>query len=336
MRFLAGLGLGGAMPNAATLASEIVPRRHRPFAVTLTIVCVPLGASLGAFLAGMLLPTIGWRGLFGIGGAAALIVGVVLWRWLPESPRYLFRHPQRWPELATVLHRMGHDTSSRATFIDTTEHSTATASVGQLFAAVLRRDTIALGVAFFCCLLAVYASLSWVPAMLTGAGLSIGSAARGLFAFNMGGVVGAIAGAMLIARLGSRVTIVGMAIGAIAGAAVMASMRIDAAGAAGVTAMLALTGGLINAVQTTMYALAAHVYPTALRATGVGTAAGVGRIGAVLSTYAGAWALEGGGTFGFFILLAVAMAVVSAALSTVERHIQGHAEPRASDAYAQA
>src|ERR1700752_1541873 len=69
LRFLAGLGLGGAMPNAAALASEYVPRRHRPFAITLTIVCVPLGGTLAAFVAGYVMPVFGWRTLFAIGGA---------------------------------------------------------------------------------------------------------------------------------------------------------------------------------------------------------------------------------------------------------------------------
>ena len=64
LRFLAGLGLGGAMPNAAALASEYVPRRQRPFAVTLTIVCIPLGGTLAALLAGRVLPLYGWRALF--------------------------------------------------------------------------------------------------------------------------------------------------------------------------------------------------------------------------------------------------------------------------------
>ena len=100
LRFLAGLGLGGALPNAAALASEYVPRRHRPFAVTLTIVCVPLGGTLAALLAGRVLPVLGWRWLFVIGGVLPLAAAVVLMRYLPESPRYLARHPERWPELA--------------------------------------------------------------------------------------------------------------------------------------------------------------------------------------------------------------------------------------------
>ena len=89
-----------------------------------------------------------------------------------------------------------------------------------------------------------------------------------------------------------------------------------------VLALLAWTGGLINAVQTTMYALAAHVYPTGIRATGVGTTLAVGRMGGVLSTYAGSWALEHGGAPRMFTLLAAAMTVVFVALGAVRRHIQ--------------
>src|SRR5262245_26627723 len=68
LRFFAGVGLGGAMPNAATLASEYVPRDRRPFAVTLTIVCIPLGGMLAARLAGDIIPEYGWRPLFMAGG----------------------------------------------------------------------------------------------------------------------------------------------------------------------------------------------------------------------------------------------------------------------------
>ena len=75
LRFFAGLGLGGAMPNAAALVSEYVPRRHRPFAVTLTIVCIPLGGSLAGFVGGLILPVYGWRALFLVGGILPLRPG---------------------------------------------------------------------------------------------------------------------------------------------------------------------------------------------------------------------------------------------------------------------
>jgi AAHS family 4-hydroxybenzoate transporter-like MFS transporter len=126
---------------------------------------------------------------------------------------------------------------------------------------------------------------------------------------------------VLIGRFGSRITMLAMAAGAIAGAVLLASVSIGAQSAFAVLAMLAWTGGLINAVQTTMYALAAHVYPTAIRATGVGTAVAFGRIGGVVSPYAGAWALESGGPSQLFLFIAATMTVVFAALASVGNHV---------------
>ena len=93
--------------------------------------------------------------------------------------------------------------------------------------------------------------------------------------------------------------------------------------------MLAWTGGLINAVQTTMYALAAHVYPTEIRATGVGTAVAFGRIGGVVAPYAGSWALESGGGSLLFGVIAATLTVVFAALASLRNHI-----PRAATVHA--
>jgi MFS transporter, AAHS family, 4-hydroxybenzoate transporter len=321
LRFLAGLGLGGAMPNAAALASEYVPRRHRPFAVTLTIVCVPLGGSIAAFMGGQILPVFGWRLLFIIGGLLPLALALVLWRALPESPRFLARHPARWPELAHILQRIGVPTPAGASFVDLAETHTHT-SVRSLFIPELRRDTFALWGAFFSCMLAVYVAFNWVPAMMTGAGLALSVASNGLLAFNLGGVAGAILGGLLISRIGSRPTMLALTAGAAVGALVLARMTIDASSPhAPIITMLGLTGTLINAAQTTMYALAAHVYPTSVRATGVGTAVAVGRIGGVLSTYAGSIALEAGGSAAFFAAIAASMLVSCGCLAMVRRHV---------------
>ena len=85
--------------------------------------------------------------------------------------------------------------------------------------------------------------------------------------------------------------------------------------------MLTITGGLINAIQTTMYALATNVYPSGVRATGVGAATAVGRTGAIVSGYAGPWALTFGGSTSYFALIAGAMAVCLVALASVKRHV---------------
>jgi AAHS family 4-hydroxybenzoate transporter-like MFS transporter len=320
LRFLAGLGFGGAMPNAAALASEYVPLSRRPLAVTLTIVCIPLGGTLAGVLGSVILPSYGWRALFLVGGALPLLLAALLWRALPESPRYLARQRTRWPELLALLTRLGHDVRPDAEIVDSRERHIARASIAALVVPGFRRDTLAIGAAFFFCLFSVYMAITWVPSLLTGAGFDVTIANYGLTAFNLGGVGGALGGAAVFGRLGSRATMLAMTAGAIGGCLLLAGTAIGEQSPARVLAMLAWTGGLINAVQTTMYALAAHIYPAAIRATGVGTALAVGRVGGVVSPYAGAWALESGPSR-LFALIAGTLAAVFVALAAVRAHI---------------
>src|SRR5262249_52385316 len=239
--------LGGAMPNAAALSSEYVPRRDRPFAVTLTIVCIPLGGTLAAFVGGRMLPAVGWRALFAIGGVLSIAAAAIAMRTLPESPRYLSRHRERWPELRRTLRWIGHDVTEENVFVDSSEKTIQRGSVRMLWTADFRRDTLALSGAYFFCLLAVYLAFNWVPAMLSGAGLGLIVASNALAAFNLGGVAGAIGGGLLIARLGSRPAMVGMAAIAVAGALALAAMHIGASSRPfGIVGMLGITGGAIN------------------------------------------------------------------------------------------
>jgi AAHS family 4-hydroxybenzoate transporter-like MFS transporter len=103
LRFAAGMGLGGAMPNAAALAAEYVPARKRALAVTLTIVCVPLGGTLAGLIAIPALPAFGWRALFVMGGIVPIVAALALRRVLPESPRYLAARPARWNDHPPLL-----------------------------------------------------------------------------------------------------------------------------------------------------------------------------------------------------------------------------------------
>lgn len=321
LRFLAGVGLGGAVPNATALVSEYTPHRQRPFAVTLTIVCVPLGGTLVGVMGAEIIPVLGWRALFIAGGAIPLLVAILLAFALPESPRYLARRSHRWQQLSRILGRMGHTLDDSVSFADPGEAAVKRVSVGALLIPEFRHDTLLLWAAFFFGLLTVYTSFSWMPAMLTGAGLDVATASRGLAAFNLGGVAGAIGAALLIVRIGSRPAMLGLAAIAIAGALALAIMPINAsASTSAIILMIAITGGAINAVQTTMYALAAHVYPTDVRVTGVGTASAVGRIGGLLSSFAGAWVIGHGGSVSFFVLTAAAMTATLLALALLRRH----------------
>jgi MFS transporter, AAHS family, 4-hydroxybenzoate transporter len=331
LRFLAGLGLGGAMPNAATLASEYVPRRQRPVAVTLTIVSIPLGGALAGEVAALVIPSQGWRVLFGVCGAVPVLAAVVLWKILPESPKFLARHPDRWAELTHLLRRSGHavpDDAHYAPAADAAPASTSGAKIGALFRGSLARDTVALWASFFFCLMVVYVVVLLLPALLTSAaaGFDQPTASRALAISNYGGVAGAVLGALAMQRFGSRLAMLAMALGAVLCGVVLAMLPLDPREPLTLLATILLAGACMNGVQTTMYALAAHVYPTAIRSTGVGTAVAVGRIGNVLAAYAGSLAIDRGGASGYFLLWSVLMLLVCTALAAIKRHVPASGE----------
>ena len=86
---MAGIGLGGALPNAAALISEFTPASRRTLAVSASIVCIPLGGVVGGFVASWLMPAFGWRALFAVSGAIPALAILLLWTLVPESPRFL-------------------------------------------------------------------------------------------------------------------------------------------------------------------------------------------------------------------------------------------------------
>lgn len=318
LRAIGGLGMGAAMPNAATLLAEFAPRRRRSLAVTLGIVCIPLGGVGGGFIAAALLPNHGWQSLFLIGGILPALVALMLWWALPESPQFLAGKPARRAELIAMLRRIGLAVGDGAPLHFAAAPTPARSGVAGLFTAPVRRDTSLLWIAFFACLLSTYMVASWAPTLLGDAGLSLSLASLSVATFNIGGVIGAIAAALLIPMFGSRVVMLAMAAGGVLVAIGLAAAD-GAIPTAALLALLAIEGGFINAAQTSLYVLASHVYSARQRATGVGTASGFGRNGAIVSSFVGAAVLAAGWS-AYFLTLAAGMAVVTLALALITRH----------------
>lgn len=321
LRFVAGLGIGGALPGSTTMTAEFTPARRRTLAVTATIVCYPLGGMIAGLFAGAVLPAYGWRGLFWIGGLFPIAYSALLFFVLPESPRFLSRKPIRWPELTKLLSRMGRPTAVNAIFVDTAEQKVEQhAGFSSLFDRGRARDTMAIWAAFFMCLLAVYSAFSWLPTMLASEGLSPAVAGSGLTAYNFGGVFGALICAVVITRFGSRWPIAICCAGAAATAYLL--QGVDVAQNTNLfIAGIGLHGLFVNAVQCSLYALCAFVYPTLVRATGTASALAFGRLGAILSSFAGAAVITGGGAHAYLTLLGSAMAVTLVAMMVLRKHI---------------
>jgi len=221
------------------------------------------------------------------------------------------------------MRRMGHNLPADVTYVDNDGNAATSskATLGDIFAPAYLRDTLALCASFFFCLMVNYIGILLIPVVFTQSGFERPAANRVLELFNYGGVAGAIIGAFFIKRMGSRVAMLGMSVMAVVVGLALARMTVSAPASFMLMTLMILGGALLNGVQTTMYALAAHVYPTAIRATGVGTAVGFGRIGGVLSPSVGQWALDSGGASGYFRIIAVTMSVAFVALAAVKRHI---------------
>ncbi len=321
LRFVAGLGIGGALPSATTMTAEYTPARLRTVAVTATIVCYPLGGMVAGLFSSVILPGYGWRTLFWLGGTFAMASSVVLYFVMPESPRFLARRPSRWPELGKLLSRMARPTAAGTAFTDVSEQA-AEKRTGftSLFSGGQARDTLAIWAAFFMCLLASYSAFSWLPTMLAAEGLSPAVAGSGLTAYNLGGVFGALICAWTIAHFGSRWPLAICCLGAAASAYLL--QGVDVAQNTNLFIVgIGLHGLFVNAAQSTMYALCAYVYPTAVRATGTASALGFGRFGAILSSFVGAAVITAGGATAYLTLLGSAMLATLVALMIVRRHI---------------
>ncbi|MEX3982243.1 MFS transporter [Paraburkholderia sp. EG287A] len=324
LRFLAGLGIGGALPCAAIIAVEFAPARLRSIVVTATVVSYPVGGIVAGLLSARLLSSAGWRGLFVLGGILPILFSFLLFAALPESPRYLVRQHGRNNELRRLLARIRGPIPDGTHIIDASEREANTngqnVRLTDLYSRQWLRDSVALSAVFFMCLLALYSAYSWLPAMLVSAGMDARVASGGLTAYNLGGLVGALLCAWLVGRGGSRLILLGASSGAVSSAFLL-SRLFPEMGAVALIVTIGVHGFFVSGVQGPMYALAAHLYPTEMRARGIGAATGFGRLGAIVSAFAGASIITLGGATGFFALLAVAMLLALLSIALIQRHI---------------
>lgn len=320
-RFIAALGLGGAMPNAISLVAEYTPSRSRSLAVSFVAVCVPLGGFIGGFVSAVVLPDMGWRPLFIIGGMAPIALAVALIFLLPESPAFLLRQQGGQELVARYLRRMGLKVQEGQQFAnDTKSIGTDKDSGGfsALFSPALRRDTVALCGAFLACLFAVYACFNWLPTLMTQRGYDLATASIALTMFNLGGVIAALLGGWTADRFGTRLPLSILTVSIIGSALLLALVPL---GKVAILLLLMVLGAGIAGSQSVLTALAAHVYPTQLRSTGVGISIGFGRLGGIFSAFAGAYMLAVGGSIAFFAMIAVSGLFAVVAINIVSRHL---------------
>jgi AAHS family 4-hydroxybenzoate transporter-like MFS transporter len=314
IRFLTGLGLGGAMPNAVAMTSEFSPHRRRATMVMIMFCGFSVGAALGGLLAAALIPQFGWRSVFVAGGLAPLLLVPILALRLPESVRFLALTGRAHARVAQLLGLI----NPKAAFAPATRFVVREPGLAGIPVLHLFRDgrapvTLLLWVVFFMSLLDLYFLSNWLPTVLNDLGASVSASAVIGSMLQVGGVVGTFALGSVIDRFSFRalalvyfaaVFAVG-AIGQLGHSVVLVTLAIFAAG-------FCIVGGQIAA-----NALAATYYPTSVRATGVGWALGIGRVGSIVGPLVGGALLTAKWSTGsvFIAAAAAALCVALAAFS---------------------
>jgi AAHS family 4-hydroxybenzoate transporter-like MFS transporter len=318
--------MGGAMPNSTALMFEFAPLIWRQVATSVALVGVPLGGMLGAALARAVVPELGWRALFVVGGVIPGVLALVMWRLMPESPRYLSTRPERAEELSRLINRIaGTDIASAASRFVGGVSAAAGSTLAAIFERALRRDTLILWLIFFTNVFSIYFFFNWLPTVLSAANLDFGVAVSGSLYFNLGGVIGSLVASALVTRYGSRLVLGVVAAAAVASVIGIARNAVFTDGGDNVASLMlamALAGACVNAVQIGMFSVAANVYPTHCRSTGVGWSLAVARFGGIVSSFAGAAFFSMGmQPQQFFLFIAGTLAVTFIGVTVLRRHI---------------
>jgi len=277
LRFLAGIGLYAAVPNAIVLINEFAPSRLKATWVVLMFTGFTLGNVAAGLVAASLIPVHGWQIMFVLGGLLPIPLAIVLIFILPESVRFLTEHEQRWNELATVLRKMRPDmvipSHARFTIHETRQRKF---SYSLLFAGPLLAITPLLWLFYIANSMATFFTSGWLPSLMQSAGFSPTDAALTASLNSVGATIGGLFAGVIMDKLGLKA----IALFPLAGAAI--SFVIGYPMPTVALEMLVLAQGFfVIGAQFACTALGPMFYPTSYRADGEGTALAVAKIGSI-------------------------------------------------------
>ncbi len=288
LRLLAGLGIGGVIPNMVAINIESAPRRSRGTLALIATGLVPLGGAIPGFVAATLVPKYGWPLLFLIGGIAPLVIAVFAFFWMPESIKYMTLHASHRQRLLELIHelRPGYPVPAGARFvIEDEEHQFRGFNPVYLFRNGLALITPLLWLLFALNLMGFYFLLSWTPTLLTAAKLPHETAALAAASLQVGGTVGSL----VLCKWLDRYKFLAISLLFLISVPVVASIGYFGIGSeASLLIVTFLAGFCVLGVQSGINVVGAMVYPTSLRANGSGWELGIGRLGSIVGPLLGA------------------------------------------------
>ena len=285
LRFLTGLGVGAAVPNLVPLTAEYAPQRIRAMLITTVTVSWPLGAVLGGLVSAHLIPAYGWESVFYLGGILPLLLVLVLMRYLPESIRFRVARGDDSRQIVAALQAVVPQTRFEADDrFSLPEAHLSGFSVRHLFSAGRSPVTVLLWIPFFMNFLVLFFMFNWLPPLMQQAGLPLQRAIIAVVAFNLGGIFGGVLLGRWMDRHGNY-RVMGLAY--LLGAIFVASIGFLDFSLPLLLSAIFLAGLCSVGTQVCGNALAASLYPTAVRSTGVGWAYGIGRLGSIVGPVVG-------------------------------------------------
>jgi AAHS family 4-hydroxybenzoate transporter-like MFS transporter len=319
MRFLTGLGLGGAMPNAIALVSDYAPGRRRTLMITLAVCGFSLGGAFGGLIAALVMDDFGWRAVFLLGGVAPLLLAPCLALWLPESPRRLLSSPRLGGRLSAMTAAVVPGWSPPAATAQDGSAVERLPVVG-LFARGYAVPTLLIWGAFFMNLVLLYLLSNWLPLVMRGAGFSLSLSSLAIAFYQGGGSVGALALAFLCDRRRPQAVLAAAFVGAALFLLLLGSVKAEPRL---LMAIITGSGFFVIGGQSAANAFAGSFYPSAVRATGVGWALGVGRMGSIVGPLLGGALLASGASMSVLFQFCAIPAVIAALAILLVRRPEG-------------
>jgi AAHS family 4-hydroxybenzoate transporter-like MFS transporter len=277
-RFLTGLGLGGAIPNVLALSSEYAPQRIRGLLTGILFAGMPAGGVVGAVASAHLMPLFGWPVLFYLGGTIPLLLAAAILCGLPESPQFVLRRPDGQRKMQMIARRIAPDIPINTRFYVDIEEKVHWLPVWHLFEHGRTRPTLLLWIASFMCFAMLIVVVLWTPALLHGAAVDETYAAWVVGLFSLGSLAGTALGGRLIDRFDPYVV---LPILFVAAALALGPMGHAVGSVAALGLLAALSGFCLGAASASLLSAAVLIYPSITRATGIGWAIALGRMGQV-------------------------------------------------------
>jgi len=325
LRVIAGFGMGGATPVLLALAAEYSPHRYRGLVTTGVLLALPAGAMSGGLLAAAMLPHWGWQSIYLVGGGVPLLLLVVLCFLLPDSLEYLYarRTVKSTGKVQAILSNIAGYRVALSAAVQAEENRAIlpASRLRNLFSGPLRLTTAGVWSVYFFNWVAWFMLLSWLPTLLKQAGLDPLNAPYASVTVNAAFIAFALPLSWFLPRVNTlKILYLMFAVGIVV--AIGLSVAVPQQLWLAAFLLIALAGFGVGGQQLALNYLVVATYPTTVRATAMGWAIGMGRMGAIVGSALGGLVLSGVGTGGFFLILTLPLGIAWLSLLLLRRRYQ--------------